>query len=281
MTTSLKIMGMIFIFLFSLHSFSAPRTGKYFDRALFVIFENTDYSKAIQQPFLKQLALNGTYFSNFMAATHPSQGNYVALTSGDLNGVTNDNPINLNVNHIADLLEARGLTWKVYAEDYPGNCFTGKSSGGYVRKHNPFISYLNIQNNPKRCANIVNAAQFDVDAANNSLPNYALYIPNLNNDGHDTGVSYADQWYSHRFTPYLSNAQFMQNTVVITTFDESSLFSFKNQIYTSIFGPAVKPGNNSQDLNLYSLLALIEENWNLGNLGKHDATANPIRNIWR
>jgi hypothetical protein len=50
MTTSLKIVGMIFTFLFSLHSFSAPRTGKYFDRALFVIFENTDYSKSIMMP---------------------------------------------------------------------------------------------------------------------------------------------------------------------------------------------------------------------------------------
>ena len=243
-----------------------PQTGKYFDRAIFVIFENTNYSAAIKQPFFKQLADNGAHFSNFLAITHPSQGNYVALTSGALNGVTGDGNINLNVNNIVDLLEAKGLTWKVYAEDFPGNCFVGGSSRNYARKHNPFISYLNIQKNPARCANIVNATQFDQDAANGNLPNYVFYIPNAKNDGHDTGVAFADKWYAQKFSGYLNNPGFMNNSVLISTFDESGA-SAKNQIYLSIVGPTVKPGIVSESLNLYSLLSLIEENWSLGSLG--------------
>mgnify|MGYP000947856384 FL=1 len=166
--------------------------GKFFDRAIFVVFENTNYSNALKQPFLKKLANQGALFTNFLAPTHPSQGNYVALTAGSMNGVTGDGLYNLNVNNIADLLEAKGLTWKVYAEDYPGNCFTGNSKK-YVRKHNPFISFTNIQKNPSRCSNIVNANQFDIDAKSGKLANYIFYVPNLNNDGHDTGVAYADK----------------------------------------------------------------------------------------
>jgi Phosphoesterase family len=256
------------------------KSGRYFDRAIFVIFENTNYANAIKQPFFKQLADNGAHFSNFMALTHPSQGNYVGLTSGSLNGVSGDGRYDLDVNSIADLLEAKGLTWKVYAEGFPGNCYLGAFSAKYARKHNPFISYVNIQRSPSRCANIVNASQFDQDAASGSLPNYVFYIPDENNDGHDTGVTFADTWYRGKFSSYVNDSSFMAKTVLISTFDESG-WSAKNQIYTSIVGPAVKPGVISDNVNLYSLLSLIEQNWNLGNLGKEDVNATSIPNIWK
>ena len=266
----------------SFAAFSAsatPKTGKYFDRAIFVLFENTNYATAIKQPFFKQLANTGANFTNFFALTHPSQGNYIALTSGDLNGVTGDGTYNLDVENIADLLEAKGLTWKVYAESYPENCFKGSYSGSYARKHNPFISYVNIQKDSLRCSNIVDASQFATDAANGTLPAYVFYVPDENNDGHDTGVAYADKWYSKKFGPYISDAAFMENTVLISTFDESAGGS-KNQIYTSIFGPAVKAGDYSTKFTIPSLLRLIEDNWDLGNLGKLDKTATPIEGIW-
>ena len=273
---NVKISTLMICTLISSQSFADK--GKFFDHSITVIFENTNYANAIKQPFFNQLATQGALFSNFSALTHPSQGNYVALTSGSLNGVINDKNIDINAENIVDLLEAKKLTWKVYAEDYPGKCFTGNING-YVRKHNPFISYLNIQKNASRCANIVNANQFDIDAKNGSLPNYSFFVPNLKNDGHDTGVSYADKWYSKKFAPYFADPQFMKNTVFITTFDESGV-SFKNQIYTSIVGCNVKPGEIKNAVNTYSLLKLFEENWNLGDLGKSDKTAVSIPLIW-
>ncbi len=260
---------------------AATQVGRYFDRAVYIIFENVNYADAIKQPFFKEVADKGAHFNNFMALTHPSQGNYVALTSGSLNGVSGDGKYDLDVNNIVDLLEAKKISWKVYAENYPGNCFLGTSSGKYVRKHNPFVSYVNIQKNPARCANIVEAAQFDKDAAAGTLPAYVFYIPNMDNDGHDTGVNFADNWYKQKFSPYFNNAKFMSNTIFITTFDESGSFFSKNQIYTTISGPAVKPGVVNSALNIYSLLHLMEENWNLGNLQKEDASATPIPNIWQ
>jgi hypothetical protein len=266
--------------LISANVFATPKTGKHFDRVIFVVFENTNYLSAMKQPFFKHLADNGANFSNFFALTHPSQGNYIALTSGDLNGVTGDGTSNIDVYNVADLLEAKGLTWKVYAEDYPGNCFTGSSKGNYARKHNPFISYVNIQKSSSRCANIVDATQFDSDATNGSLPDYVFYIPNLKNDGHDTGVAYADKWYGQKFGAYISDSQFMANTVLVSTFDESG-GGAKNQIYTSIFGPSIKVGDYPAQFTTPSLLRLVEENWDLGDLGKLDRTANPIQGIWQ
>lgn len=278
---SLRFAAAFFIASVAIFLHATPVTGKYFDRAIFVIFENTNYADAIRQPFFKQLADTGAHLANFTALTHPSQGNYIALTSGSLNGVHGDANYDLEVSHVLDLLEMKHLTWKVYVEGYPGNCFTGASSLGYARKHNPFISYLNIQRNPVRCANIVDASQFDRDAANGTLPNYVFYVPDLKNDGHDTGVNFADSWYRQKFSPYLNNTQFMTNTVLISTFDESASYLDRNQIYASIVGPMVKPGLVTTALNIYSLLNLVEENWSLGNLGKLDASATPIPNIWQ
>lgn len=277
---SLVLSALGFIFSMSPIAHAQPSHGQYFDHAVFVIFENTNYADAANQPFFKQLGASGANFSNFTALAHPSQGNYVALTSGSLNGVKDDGRYDLNVENIADLLEAKGLTWKVYAEEFPGNCFVGKSSGGYARKHNPFISFVNIHSNPSRCANIVEASQFDIDAASGNLPNYVFYIPNNNNNGHDTGVKFADKWYGQKFSRYVSDKKFMSKTVLISTFDENG-GGGNNQIYTSIVGPAVKPGIYNDTLNIFSLLNLVEVNWNLGDLGKQDATANQIPNIWQ
>lgn len=273
--------GLLLIMMLAAHSaFSAPTSGRYFDRVIFILFENTNYQDAIKQPFFNKLASTGVHFSNFSAETHPSQGNYVALTSGSLNGVRGDGKIDLNVNHIGDLLEARGLTWKVYTEDYPGGCFTGTSNRNYARKHNPFISYLNVQKDAKRCSNIVNADEFDRDAASNKLPNYIFYIPNERNDGHDTGVKFADGWYEQRFGSYFATTKFMENTLIISTFDESS-GGRANQIYTSFWGPMIRSQVINESLNHYSLLKLVEENWNLQDLGKEDLTAKSITGIWQ
>ncbi len=275
-----KISLAIFI-LFSTQTFAMTAKGKYFDRVITVIFENKNYSDVMKQTFFAELANKGANFSNFLALTHPSQANYIALTSGSTYGVTDDSVVDVNAKNIVDLLEAKNISWKVYAEDYPGNCYVRATNRNYARKHNPFISYLNIQKNPSRCANIVNAIQFDQDAKTGNLPSYVFYVPNNKNNGHDTSVAYADRWYGQKFKPYVSDSQFMQNTILISTFDESEQSAQKNQIYTSIVGSSVVVGTFAEALNIYSLLNMVEDNFSLGSLGKGDLTARPVPNIWR
>jgi hypothetical protein len=78
------------------------------------------------------------------------------MTSGSTQKVAGDGPVTLAVQHLGDLLEAKRMTWRQYAEGFPGNCFLGQSSGRYVRHHAPFLSYQDVQTNPERCANAVN-----------------------------------------------------------------------------------------------------------------------------
>src|SRR5262245_10182287 len=110
-----------------------------FERIMIVVLENENEADAIEQPFLKSLAERGAYLRSYTAHTHPSQCNYIAMVSGDVHGVTDDGDYDLDVRHLGNLLEEKGLRWKVYAEGYPGNCRLDTRIGPYVRRHLPFI----------------------------------------------------------------------------------------------------------------------------------------------
>lgn len=272
------LLAMSGLFPFGANASVVP--GKYFNRAVIVVFENTNYKDALKQPFFSQLATNGANLTNFIAEAHPSQANYIALTAGTLGGVKGDGHYDLNLTNIVDLLESHGISWKVYAEGFPGNCYLGMNKGQYYRKHNPFISFLNIQSDQSRCAKIVGAREFDADVQAGTLPQYVFYVPDARNDGHDTGVAFADKWYRKKFEPLIQNPDFNKDTILISTFDESGA-SAKNLIYTSIFGGVVRPGAYGDEVNHYSLLRLVEDNWGLGNLGRSDANAPEIPAIWK
>jgi hypothetical protein len=275
-----RFLKVSFLSLFCLASAHAGDAS--FKRAIIVVLENTNYDVAIQQPIFAKLASEGSLFTQFMAEGHPSQPNYIAMIAGDTLGVRNDSPVNLNANHLGNLLTAKGLDWKLYAEDLPSNCFLGTTSGKYARKHVPFLSFLNVQQNPAECAKVVNASEFQKDLANNKVPAFSMYIPNLDNDGHDTGADYAAQWFSNAFGGVLSNSKFMKDTLIIVTFDESEKILQKNQVYTVMLGANVIPGSKVDTLTShYSVLRTIEDNFSLGNLGKNDAQATSVKGIWQ
>ncbi len=253
-----------------------------FKKVMIIIFENTSYQEAASQPFFSSFAGQGALLTDFDAETHPSQGNYIALVSGDYQGVTTDKPVNLGGRQIGDLLEARGLTWKVYAQGYPGGCFLGARSGNYVRKHVPFLSFTEVQSNPGECANITDDSGLKDDIASGRLPDFSLFIPDIKNDGHDTGAAYADNWLSSYFGPLMKDPAFMKDMLLVVTFDEDDKSTAANRIFTALYGPSVAQGSVSDaHYTHYSLLRTIEDAYGLGDLGRNDASAQPITGIWK
>src|SRR4051812_38970344 len=91
----------------------AQATSASFKKVMVVIFENADYQDALKQPYFSELAKQGALFTNFIAETHPSQPNYLALIAGDTMGVRGDGNADVDGTHIGDLLEKKGKTWKV------------------------------------------------------------------------------------------------------------------------------------------------------------------------
>ncbi|KNC96467.1 uncharacterized protein SPPG_08058 [Spizellomyces punctatus DAOM BR117] len=256
------------------------RAGKWFDRVITIVMENKNYKDVIADPFFSTITskYNARLLTNYNAPFHPSQPNYLGMITGGRDAWTDLN-VDVNRKNLVDLLEAGGVSWKTYQENYPGNCFAGDSQDKlYRRKHNPFISMNNIRNDPSRCANIVDSSQLEVDIAAGTAPQYIFYTPNMDNDGHDTPLSFSSDWAKGFFQKLFQNTSFLRNTLIVFTWDEQeSYLSLQNKVATYLIGDVVNTASagktDETNYSHYSLLRTIEDNWNLGNLGREDTKA--------
>lgn len=285
---------------------AARARARHFDRVVIIVLENVDYEIAIQDKNLAALAAQGASFSNFHALFHPSYPNYLAMVAGTDFGTHKrrlylaDNQVNFpnDAEHrtIADRLLAAGLDFKQYAEELPlGTCpwnlagqHVAEKRGNYVRRHVPFMSFREVQE--KWCDRVVrvdsgNAKNFFVQDANKGLVAYSFYSPNMNHDGHDTGVQVAGAWVK-KFLDDTFTEKLRKGTLVVVTFDESG-GNPDNRIYTLFLGDMVKPANQqdptalAKRYNHYSVLRTIEDNFGLQPLTANDRTAQPMTDIWK
>lgn len=199
------------------------------------------------------------------------------------------NIIPSNISTVVDLLDTKGISWGEYQEDipYPGYLgfnFTNQqntSNNDYVRKHNPLIIYESVTNNATRLSLIKNFTSFESDLAAKTLPQWSFITPNMTNDGHDTTITFAANWARTFLTPLLNNTYFMNNTLVVLTFDEDDTYADHNTVYTLLLGGAVPTSLwNTTDntfYNHYSMISTVELNWGLPSLGRWDCNANVLQ----
>lgn len=169
-----------------------------FDHVFVIMMENTGFNSLIgnpNAPFINEAAGEFGLATSYFGVTHPSQPNYIAITSGSTNGVLNDNDITIDVPNIVDQVEASGRTWKSYSQSL-SLCATkfAHACGGpagfspqlYERKHNPFVSYKDVATNSARMLNVVDFSQLNTDLASGNVPNYSFIDPDQCHDMHGT-----------------------------------------------------------------------------------------------
>lgn len=247
----------------------------------------TDIVTDIVTANLAWLAKKGITLENYFGLTHPSEPNYVASHGGDYFGMDNDNEnfIDANVSSIADLLEEKNIAWGEYQEDMPYSGFEGyawvnqvSGANDYVRKHNPAVIYNNNAGRSDRLSVIKNLTLFYEDLENETLPQWMFITPNMTSDGHDTSVTVAGAWTRNFLEPLLNDTRFMNNTLVLITFDENSSYAIQNRVLAILLGDAVPSDlvgtTDSNYYNHYSELATVEANWDLHTLGRWDVGAN-------
>jgi hypothetical protein len=313
----------------------AKQAPQHFKKIMVVVLENKSSSEIKNQPAFKKMldfaqkqkqdtfangyAVFSNYYNNHNGGstpTRPSQPNYLAMTSGSTHKVADNEIHDLAVDHLANELIKAGISWKVYAEDLPymanQQCFLAASFpsyDGYQRKHEPFISYSSIQNNPTYCKNIVNANELQQDLSD--FAQVSFYIPNQIHDGHNgppmVRLNNINNFLSQmlglnaRTGELLKTAhaaplqQFLsQGGLLVLTFDEPGnnqdlrLYTvlIGKMINSKVYAPSCYPAANKQTLasdangkysaahcNHYNLLKLIETNWQLQGLDKNFASA--------
>jgi hypothetical protein len=252
--------------------------GLWFDRVFIIVFENNAYAPVLADTNFQSFSTGGRLLTNYYAVVHPSQPNYLSMIAGHYFGFADNNARTYNgaPKQLVDLMEAKGISWKTYQENYPGGCFNGDSAP-YFRRHNPFISFSSISSNATRCANIVPATQFDADISSGNLPDYMFYTPNVNNDGHDTSIAFAGNYLVNTILPKL--ALLPTKTLIVAIFDEDNSAA-ENKVYGVLRGSMIPAGSSDNTFySHFSLLATVEQNWNLGNLDKFDKDATPFFSV--
>jgi hypothetical protein len=101
---------------------------------------------------------------------------------------------------LAAQLAAHHLTWKGYFEDIPApgshayrwpdaeHPVPGKPPGLYAVKHNGFMNFKDVQDDPALAQKIVGFDVLARDLASGIVPNYAQIVPNQCNDMHGMPV---------------------------------------------------------------------------------------------
>ena len=214
------------------------------------------------------------------------------MVGGDNFGMDNDdfNTIPANISTVVDLLDTKGISWGEYQEAIPYAGFQGFNysnqvtfANDYVRKHNPLIVYDSVTSNTTRLSLIKNFTSFDSDLAAKTLPQWSFITPNMTDDGHDTTITVAANWSRSFLEPLLNNSYFMNNTLVILTFDEVETYNTSNKVWAVLLGGAIPTSlhgtTDSTFYNHYSMISTVSANWGLPSLGRWDCEANVLETV--
>ena len=256
------------------------------DHVVIVIEENHSIYEIIgssSAPYINSLATEGALFTMSYGVSHPSQGNYLALSNG-IEQVVNDtcpppgSPYS-DPNLASELL-AEGLTFGGYSQslDAVGSttCKNADSEGHYARKHNPWVDFSNVPDS----VNMPFVGFFPTDYT--TLPTVSIVVPNLQHDMHNgtdpARIVAGDNWLESNLDAYKQWAQ-THNSLLIVTWDEA-VAPDGNHIPTIFVGPMVAPGQYNEIINHYNVLRTIEDMYGLPYAGA-SASATPITDAWQ
>jgi acid phosphatase len=246
-----------------------------FRHVVVVVLENKERGAVLGNPAapaFNAFAKRGAVLAGYRGVAHPSLPNYLALVSGSTHGIASDcTRCVVGGPSLADTLEAKGLTWRTYAEGLPRPGWTGPGYGRYAKKHVPFLYFRRVLSRPARLRKVVPLSQLSP----RRLPDFALVVPDLCHDMHDCPVATGDAWL-RRFLPPLLR---LEDTAVFVTFDES--YGLDPRVPALALGPLVRPGSRFRPaISHYGLLRTIEDGFGLPRLGR-SARAGPVTGIWK
>jgi Phosphoesterase family/Calcineurin-like phosphoesterase len=243
---------------------------------VWVVMENHGYGSVIgsgQAPYVNQLANAYGLATNYLAISHPSLPNYVALTSGSLQGIGNDDGPSSHPLNVASIFsQLPGGQSRSLMESMPSNC-SKADSGEYVVHHNPMAYYTNLGSD---CSgfDVPFGASPDLSAA------FTFVTPNGLHDMLDGTIAQGDSFLSSYVPALMATSQYRAgNTAIFITWDEDENAGKNNQVPTIVVSPYTSAVKVSTAFNHYSLLRTAEDLLGLPALG-NAASAAPMESAF-
>jgi acid phosphatase len=273
-----------YLLLACLSSLTPALTGAAFAASLpkakhvvLVIEENRSNKNMLgnpDAPYINQLVGEGAFLNQSYAIMHPSEPNYVALFSGDTQGLTDDScPHSYDKPNLGSALLAKGVSFAIYSENLPAVGFTGCGSDDklYRRKHNPVPDFPAVPATANRPF-----SNFPADYS--KLPVVSFLVPNMMDDMHDGTVAQADTWLRTKMDGYVQWA-LKNHSLLILTWDEDD-GADNNRVMTLVIGQDVKPGRYDRHVSHYDVLRTLTDMYGVKPIG-HGTEAKAIDDIWK
>lgn len=268
----------------SLASAYKPLSPPKYQHLVVIMDENLSYAQwksSTQASYTHSLAAACGSETFFHGATHPSQPNYMAATSGIASKVGATTAAN-NIFHQA---EAAGNSWKSYEESMKANC--AGSAGFYKTGHNPAYWYNDLRSPDTGCVSndLPLSPAMKHDITSDSFPTFSWITPNLCNDMHwltgcpapqASRVATGDAWLNNLIPQLTALASYQSgSTLIVLTWDEGSetltngVNCTQAAVYTKdpscqvpaiVVSPYIVPGTtDATDHNVYGLLGTMQD----------------------
>jgi hypothetical protein len=234
-----------------------------YQHVVWIVMENKTYSQIIgssNAPYINSLAGQCGLATSFYAEAHPSLPNYIAMTSGSTQGITDDGDPSSHPLTAASIFSQLGTGWRSLEESMPSNCALS-SSGLYAVWHDPAAYFTNIRT---QCA----TQDQPLSDPPNLSARFTFVTPNLCDDMHScptasdvaTQTRNGDRWLATWMPKILGSSQYQSGSMaVFLTWDEDD-YSSTQHIATLVISPSTPAGTTAgATFNHYSLLRTTEQ----------------------
>jgi phosphatidylinositol-3-phosphatase len=243
----------------------------HYSHVVLIMLENVGYSVVgdSSAPYFNRLASECGLATNYLAVSHPSLPNYIALTSGSTQGITDDGEPNVHPLDTPSIFSELGSNWRTLAQSMPTAC-DHVTSGDYAARHNPAVYYTTI-------ASVCKRNDVPLSVPLNLSAKYTMIVPNICDDMHSCPVSTGDRWLSQYVPLILSSAQYQSRSLVLfITFDENDSAA-SNQVPTLVIAPSTPRGERvGARFTHYSLLKTTETLLDIPQLGQSRTASSMI-----
>jgi acid phosphatase len=190
-------------------------------RVAVLMLENRSFEQVIgnpNAPFLNRLAHRYALATNYFAVGHRSLPNYIALTGGDTNGIS-DNCTRCDTEqpNLLNQLDTAHVSWRAYFEGLRPGAKLIHRTLSYNPHYDPFAYYERVEGDKARDR----IGGFDAlrhDLAHRSLRRFSWIAPDVFHDGHSGTLRAADRFASG-LVPRLLRA-LGPNGLLYVTWDE-------------------------------------------------------------
>lgn len=271
---------------------SPPPAG--IKRVIVVMGENAGWTKSggfVEKdgtkrscPYLTQLANSFGTALNFHGKTSTSFPNYAEISGASDFGITTDveppQSAMEGQSSIRDLCVKAGVPFAIFEQSLPSDPWGGDQGGGtnyYIRHHNPWLYYCNFEDGTSWYLSSVKplGALSDIPASG-----YVWLGPNGYYSGHTPNdVSNFDAWVKSFLSPLITEIQIGQvrDTIIIITIDNG--YTNNLQTYCVVIGPNSQGKSSNQNYSHANIVSTVEKLLGLGNLGRDDASAQPMSDL--